>query len=637
MDKFVTVGIAGHVDHGKTTLVRCLTGIDTDRLQEEKRRGLSIESGIAPLELSSGEHIALVDVPGHTNFVKNTIRGLSSVDMAILVVAADDGVMPQTVEHIQILDFFGAKGGFVVLSKADLVDEETLEFAELEIRELVGGTFLEEKPVIRFSTIDQRGLDRIQINIKGVAEKIAGKNLHSPFRCWIDQVKSFAGFGTVVSGTILSGTLKRDDALHLLPSGIETRARSLETHHEKGFEAFAGQRVGINLHKVPIKEARRGMVLAEPGSVNPSYLLNVDLQVLQSAKKPIRNRQRVKLYLGTSITNTLVVLIEKEQLEPGERGLAQFRLMKPVAALPKDLFVICLLNVATIIGGGQILEIPQDKYRQAKASKIIPYLKTLHEGNLKAFIEYLFKMDHRGLVTANELARNTGFPVKEIETEFMVMVRTGELLAFGGGGVFGKDHYQELKGRLLEVVEENLSEDPLKRAVNSEEIKAQLAPSLDDGPFQRMTVELCNEGKLIKVVGGFRPPGIAANLSDEQERLVKFCLDYAERSDLVPFSADTIWKLHEKKYQKSDIQKILDYLYAEKKLIRLNDRRFLTPEAVEEIKLRVKSVIVAKGGLSLADSKEALGYGRSVGVPVLEYLDSVGFTRRDGNKRILTK
>ena len=635
MSKFLSAGIAGHVDHGKTSLARCLTGIDTDRLQIEKERGLSIESGIAPLELPSGERIAMVDVPGHTDFLKNTIRGLSSVDMGILVVAADDGVMPQTLEHIQILDFFGAKNGFIVLSKADLVDDETLELAELEIRELTEGTFLEEKPVVPFSSVDQRGLEEILARIEEMVEGVRGKEIQAPFRCWIDQVKGFAGFGTVVSGTILSGTLRQDDPLHLLPSGIETRARSLETHHEKGSEAYAGQRAGINLHKVSLKQVRRGMVLAEPGTVQSSYLLNVHLQVLQSAKKPIKNRQRVKLYLGTSVTNTLVVIMEKEQLEPGERGLVQFRLIKPVVALPGDAFVICLLNVQTVIGGGKILETPREKYRQARASTTIPYLRALQEDNLKEFVEYALKSNLSRLVTSDELARNTGFPVTEIEAEIRARVKKGQLVSFKSRGVLRKELYQELKMNLPRVVEKILRQDPLKMSATVEETKNQLAPSLDEAPFQKMLAELSNEGKLIKSGGCFKIPSLSVKLSDERERLITMLLDYAEESGFVPFSADTFWKAYGRKLNKNEIQRLLDYLYTQRRLIRLNNRRFLTPKAMEQIKERVRQVIMKNSRLTIGDCKEVLGYGRTVGIPVFEYLDSIGFTRREENGRVL--
>ncbi|MCF8083407.1 MAG: selenocysteine-specific translation elongation factor [Deltaproteobacteria bacterium] len=635
MSKYLTAGIAGHVDHGKTCLVKALTGVDTDRLQIEKQRGLSIESGIAPLELSSGERMAIMDVPGHTDFLKNTIRGLSTVDLGILVVAADDGVMPQTLEHIQILDFFGAQGGFIVLSKADLVDRETVELAELEIRELTEGTFLEDKPVIPFSSVDQRGMEEIRSQIEASTQAVRGKENRGPFRCWIDQIKAFSGFGTVVSGTVLSGRLRRDDPLQLLPPGTQTRARSLEAHHEKCMEAVAGQRVGINLHRVRVGNIKRGMVLAEPGSVAPTYLLNVDLRLLERTSNPLKNRQRVKLYLGTSVINARVVLMEKVALEPGERALAQFRLMKPVAALPGDPFVICLLNIPTVIGGGSVIEIPHEKYRPAKAATSLPYLKALQEKDLKGFMAHRFSGNPFRPVTSGELARDTGFPVAGVEAEIKERVKDGELISFKGRGVFKRALYQELKETLPQVLENILREDPLKMAATAEEIRKQLSPSLDEAPFQRMCAELCNEGRLTKVGGSFKIPSLSVKVSQKQEQLMERLLDFAGSCGFVPFSADTFWKVNGRKMNKNEIQRLLDYLHSQGRLVRLNNRRFLTPQTVEVIKSRVRQIIDRKGCFTLADCKEVLGYGRTVGVPVLEHLDAIGFTRREGDKRVL--
>lgn len=634
MEKHITIGIAGHVDHGKTALVRCLTGIDTDRLEEEKRRGLSIESGIAPLKLPSGTQIALVDVPGHTDFLKNTIRGLSIVDMSILVVAADDGVMPQTLEHLEILNHIGAKSGFIVLSKADMVDDNTLELAELEIRDVISGTFLEGKPVLPFSAIDRRGLGDIRLNIEMECKRVAGKDIDAPFRLWIDQVRSFAGFGTVATGTILSGIVRRDDILHLLPLERETRVRFLEVHHRKVPQAVAGERVGINLHNVSPKEAKRGMLLAKPGTVPSGYLLNVELQVLKNAHKPVRNRQRVKLYLGTFVINALVIIMEKKQLEPGEQGLVQFRLMNHVSALPGDSFVVCLLNIKTVIGGGHVLSIPGEKYREANASATVPYLKALREGNLKMVVEHLFKNNLNHLVTSGELARNTGFPVAELEAEIRAGVERGDFLYFEGRGFFGKTRYHILKKQLPKIVENILSQNPLKTTVNAEEIKNRLAPYLDEAPFQRMLAELCNEGKLIRDGGGFQIRNFSVKLPDEQERLISLLLDYARHSGFVPFSTDAFLKFH-KTYNKSEVQRLLDYLYSQKRLIRLNNRRFLSPQAMEEIKERVGGVIGKKGSLTIADGKDILGYGRTMAISVLEHLDMIRFTRRDGDARVL--
>lgn len=635
MEKHITIGIAGHVDHGKTSLVRCLTGMDTDRLLEEKRRGLSIESGIAPMALSSGERVALMDVPGHTDFLKNTIRGLSNVDAAVLVVAADDGVMPQTREHFEILRFFGAETGFVVLSKADLVDAETLELAELEVRELLGGSFLETSPIIPFSEVDRRGLDEVRARIEWLVKTSQEKDVHAPFRLWIDQVRSFPGYGTVISGTILSGKLLRGDALHLLPAGTKTSARSLEIHHQYAEEASAGQRVGINLHKVPLKDVERGMVLAEPGTAQSSDSLNVDLKVLPYVSKPIRSRQRVKIYLGTSVTSTLVVLMDREQLEPGESGLAQFRLMKPIGALPGDAFVVCPLNIQTIIAGGKVLEISHQKYRKARASMMISCLKALQNNNPGEYVIQTLKSNPYRLARASELARDTVFSVKEIEAVIAEMAGNGDVLSFKDSGFFAKEAYQKLKENIYEATERILKEDPLKTNVKANEIRFQVAPSLDGLVFQSILDELCSDGKLIKKDGGVKVPNLSTGLSEARDRLIGMLLDYAQESGLVPFSADTFWKLHRKQLNKNEIQRLLDYLHGQGRLIRLNNRRFIAPRAMEQIKMRAKAVIKRNGVLAIGDCKEVLGYGRTVGIPVFEYLDSIGFTRRQGDTRTL--
>jgi selenocysteine-specific elongation factor len=635
MKKYVTIGIAGHVDHGKTSLVRTLTGIETDRLEEEKRRGLSIEAGVAPFHSPSGVPIALVDVPGHTDFLKNTIRGLSCVDMAILVVAADDGVMPQTREHLEILGLFGAKTGFVVLSKADIVDREMLELAELEIRDLVQGTIFQDKPVIPFSALDRRGLDDIRSAIEAEAGHLKCKIVDDPFRLWIDQVSGVTGFGTVVTGTILSGTLTQDDPLVLLPSGIETRARSLETHHKLVERAYAGQRVGINLHRIPLDQVSRGMLLTAPGLLSHSFLLNVDLKVIETANAPIRNRQRVKLYLGTSVTNTLVVLMEKQTLRSGEHGLAQLRLMKPVAAMPRDPFVICPLNVNTVMGGGNVLEIPCEKFRVVKAQKTLPYLSALKSSDLPNCVQQFFDAHADQLLVPGELARTSGFSIDETTALLKEKERDGEVLTFRDKGFFSKKRFDQLKNELPGLLQNILSRDPMKRNVKAEELRRQLSPHLEEEPFHRMLSDLCRNGKLVKIDGGFQVSGVPSNLSPQQAKLAALCVKYAERCGVAPFSADTLWKLPDMKHQKHEIERMLSYLRNEGKLVRLKDGRYIPADSLELVKEKVRGVVAANGVFTLDDLRTSLGYGRRIGVIVLEYLDSIGFTSRRGKGRVL--
>jgi selenocysteine-specific elongation factor len=635
MEKHISVGVAGHVDHGKTSLVRCLTGIETDRLKEEKQRGLSIEPGIAPLTLPSGRTVALVDVPGHGDYLKNTIRGLSSVDIAVLVVAADDGVMPQTLDHLEVLKFIKAKSGIVVLSKADLVDDETLDLAELEIREVLSGTFLEDKPVIPFSAMDGRGSSEILAAIEAAAGEVSGKTTAAPFRLWIDQVRSFPGFGTVASGTILAGGLSTDDPIQLLPSGKETKARFIEVHHERVDRAVTGQRVGVNLHKVPMDDVCVGMALAVPGTIEAGYILNAEMSVLPKARKAVLDRQRVRLYAGTCSANALVVLMEKRRLDPGENGLVQFRLQEPLALLPQDPFVVSPMNLHSVVAGGTILEVAKEKYRVVKTGKIVPYLQPLQRGDVKSVTNLFFLKFSNRPITASEIARSTGFPVESIEAEIASKMRSGELIRFGGSGFFSRSRYEALKKQLGEVAKTILSQDAFKMAVTGEELKHRLEPSLDDAPFERMLADLCRDGKLEKNDSGYRVPHLVVALSSEREILGARLLEYARGLGYVTFGAGTFCKLHGKTFHLREIQKLLDFLHARKELVRLSDGRFLTCEAMEEIKIKVRDKILREGSLTLAGSKEILGYGRTRGIGVLEYLDSIGLTLRVGDERVL--
>jgi len=634
-DKFLTAGVAGHVDHGKTSLVRCLTGIDTDRLKEEKRRGLSIEPSIAPLQLPSGGRIALVDVPGHSDFLKNTIRGLSSVDMAILVVAADDGVMPQTADHSAVLSFVRAKGGFIVLSKADLVDQETLELAEMEIREIVQGTFLESKPVIPFSAPENRGLQEILLAAEREAEQINGKAIQAPFRLWVDQVRSFAGFGTVASGTVISGSIGRDDITELLPSRKRAKVRFIEIHHQRVEQAVAGQRVGLNLHGVMLEDVKPGTVLASPGIIRSSRLLNAELSLLPKARRPLFDRQRVRLFLGTDSTTALLVMMENERLHPGETGLVQFRFQEPLAFMPKDPFVISPMNEHTVIGGGKILETATEKFRGANAERTLLYLQPLRKDDVKSALNlYLLRFSSRP-VTEEEIVLATSLPADRLAAEIKSRMRAGKLLHLEGRGYFDRKRYEHLKKELVEVAKGILSKDAFKAAASADEIRFRLDPNLHDSLFERMLGDLCQEGKLTRTEKGYRIPDLMVTLPSHRQRLIEQLIEFAKQQGYGTFSPGTFWKRHGEGVPYGDVKRVLDHLHAQKRLVRLNDGRFLTVEALQEIKEKVRALIQRKGRLTIEDWKEVFGYGRNRSVPVLDYLDSIGFTERIGDERVL--
>lgn len=636
-ETFLTAGVAGHLDHGKTSLVRCLTGVDTDRLKEEKRRGLTIEPGVASLQLPSGRPIALVDVPGHRGFLKNTVRGLSNVDLAVLVVAADDGVMAQTRDHLEVLRFLEAKSGIVVISKADLVDGETLELAEMEIREILDGSFLEGKPLIPFSAAKGTGLDQILHAMESEAGCVEGKTHQAPFRLWVDQVRSFSDFGTVVSGTVLSGCIRRDAEVDLLPSGKQAKVSFIEAHHQRVDQAVAGQRIGVNLQGIASDEVSLGTVVAEPGYLRPARFINAELSLVPTARRPLRNRQRVKLYIGTCCTTALLVMMEADKLHPGQTALVQFRLSNPLAVLPRDPFVISPLNLHSIAGGGRILEIPQEKFRVSKARRTLDYLQPLQQDDVKTILQFYFSKFAGRPVTVEEIACSTGFSAESIQAAIRSRMRKGKLIHLEGRGYFDGNYYARLKGRLVDVTKKILLRDPCMSAASRDEMRLQLDPELDEAPFQLMLSELCAEGKLTKTEAGYRIPNFVVRHPAQLEKLMDKVIEFARSQGYGTFSVGTYWKLHGDGFAFKDVEKIVDRLEAQKKLIRLRDDRFITTEAMQEIQQKVKELILRKGSFSIHDSREILGYGRTRAIAIFDYLDSIGLTRRVGDNHVLAQ
>ena len=354
--KHVIIGTAGHVDHGKTVLVKALTGTDTDRLAEEKRRGITIEPGFARLDWPDGTQAGIVDVPGHEKFIKNMLAGAGGIDLAMLVIAADEGVMPQTVEHLDILSLLGVQGGLVVLTKAELVDDDWLEFVRRQALELTEGTFLEGAPILSVSAVTGQGIPELRDALYRLVQEAREKSALAPFRLPIDRVFSVDGFGTVVTGTLTEGAVRVGDAVELVPSGLQSQVRTLQVHGESVDAAYAGQRAALNLTNLQKAEIHREDAAVRPGSVRPSRMLDVRLRCLESAKRTVLNGSQVHLYHGTSVHLAKAVLLERDELRPGESCLAQLRLTEPMAVKQEDRFVIRFYSPVETIGGGTVLD-----------------------------------------------------------------------------------------------------------------------------------------------------------------------------------------------------------------------------------------------------------------------------------------
>ncbi|MGQ9669386.1 MAG: selenocysteine-specific translation elongation factor [Desulfosoma sp.] len=631
-----TIGIAGHVDHGKTSLVKALTGWDTDRLQEEKRRGVTIEPGVAPLVLPSGRRLALMDVPGHKDFRKNTIRGLSSVAAAILVVAADDGIMPQTLDHLEILRFMGAKTGMVVLSKADLVDEETLELAEMEVRDLVQGTFLEGCSVVPFSALNRRGLDHVLMELQQVADAVTVDCVHPVFRLWIDRVIQAAGFGTIVSGTVLSGTLAEGDLVEIHPTRTTATARFLEVHHERVPRVEPGMRAGINLRGVPLEAVDHGMALISPGYASPALYLNAQLEISRHAVKPLINRTRVKMHLGTGCYNALVVLMDRESLNPGESGLVQFRMERPVTALARDPFVMCSLDLEAVLGGGTVLEISGQKFRERKAPKIVPFLECLIREDVSGALDMLFQRSGNRALTLQDMTRATGFASRRIAEHLDQARRQDRYVSMGQDFYIPKAAYNHLIREVFQALSAILSENPLKTAVTAQEIRYRVDAHLDDTVCAHVLDALVESGMVARTEGSYRLPDRVTALPRRQQEMVQRILDYANKLGWRTFAVGTFCDEHGERYPRPEVQKLVDYLTAQKTLVRLRDGRYMTRKALEEVKEKVREKIFRDGAVTVADCSELFGFGRTRGISILDYLDSTGMTVRVGDRRVLS-
>ncbi|MDY6823635.1 MAG: selenocysteine-specific translation elongation factor [Thermodesulfobacteriota bacterium] len=635
-----TIGIAGHVDHGKTALTKALTGVDTNRMPREKETNRSIVAGVAPLYLPSGTPAALVDIPGHADYIKNAIRGLAGIDMAVLVVAADEGVMPQTREHLDILSFFNIRKVLVILSKTDLVEPELAELAELEIEDMVKYTGFARHPVMPFSAIDNAGINAIRTQIDRDLQQLCVKDDKAPFRYWIDQTRSIKGVGTVVSGTVQSGAITRNDPVEILPAGIMARARFLETHGREIETGLTGQRVGINLPKISLSQIQRGMALAAPDTMTACRFINAELRMAElrmtaDGRKSLGNRTRVRLFIGTASVSAMAVMIEGKQLTPGQAGLVQFRLIDPLACLPGDRFVVSPLNENRLIGGGRVLELPAEKYRPAKAGRIIPCLAAMRENDLPQYLDAVLEQYPFQPVEASELAARTIFSHPSITAEIDQRLSGGDLVWVAGAGALKKDHYDCLVEAVMAACKNLTAGTGMKSRFQLKEIADNVRIHVDAAILETILQRLCQKGRLTASNGQYEIPGEKLHLSPEQQKAVSVLRHFADQNDLASFSAGFFCKVNRGIYKKPIVEKLLGYLAERGELIALPGGRYLSANAMATIKERLQTHIYTYGRFVITDCHKIFGYGRTHAIPILEYLDEMGFTRRQDNTRTL--
>ncbi len=630
----IIVGTAGHIDHGKTSLVKVLTGVDTDRLKEEKERGITIELGFAPLTLPSGLRLGLVDVPGHERFVKNMVAGATGIDLVLLVIAADEGIMPQTREHLDVCQLLGVRDGVVVLTKTDMVDQEWMEMVTEEVKNYLGGTFLQGAPVIPFSAVTGSGKEEISTAIETAAGRVTGRDDQGIFRLPVDRVFTMKGFGTVVTGTIASGNISIGEEIWFLPGDRKARLRGLQVHGESVDQSAAGTRTALNLQGVDKEEIHRGQTVMKIGNFSSTLMLDAMVKLLPSAPRPLKNRDRVRLHLYTAEIMTRVTILEGDVLQPGEEGLIQFRLEEAAVALPKDRFVIRSYSPMTTIGGGHIIDPLPRKHRRNTPS-VIDQLTGLENGDPRGRIKvYLEETGEYGLEGV-KLSVRTGLEPTALEGLLAVMVEAGEIVVARtseGTLVYSSSSFDRIKDRLLQALEKFHRSNPAKTGIGREELRMKVARQLPDRPYRNLLSALQEHGAIILEGDIVRIGSHEATLTPHQEELageVNRILGEAGLSP--PFVADLVKAM---KISPAELKLVLNLLADRGDLVRIKDDYFVTSDAHTALLKGVDDYFESRQEMALIDFREIVDTTRKWMIPLLEYLDRTLVTMRKGDVRI---
>ncbi len=489
--KRLILGTAGHIDHGKTALVKALTGIDTDRLKEEKERGITIELGFAHLTLPSGVLLGIVDVPGHEKFVRHMVAGAGGIDLVALIVAADESIMPQTREHMQILTLLGISAGLVVITKIDMVEPEMVDLVTEEVRDFTRGTFLEGCPVVGVSSVKGLGIDTLVATLDEMAAAIEGARRSGIFRLPIDRVFTMKGFGTVVTGTLMSGGVRSGEEVAIMPRGATARVRGIQVHGKPENEAVAGTRTAVNLSGVEMDAVSRGDVLVSPGSIEPSYMIDARLLYLSENARNLKNREQVKFYFGTSEIVGNVVILDSDEIVPGHEGFVQIRLTEPAVTLPGDRFIIRLLSPVVTIGGGEVLNAVARKHKRFR-EEVIHDVSTLALGKEEERAIVFIKDAGYAGVTAERLSRRMGVPE---DAAGRILKKLG---AEGAAVTFDKEQsrwieaaaYNRLAGLIQGHVGLHHKKNPTEPGINKEELLGKLPWGVDARLLGKLLTDL---------------------------------------------------------------------------------------------------------------------------------------------------
>lgn len=631
----VIVGTAGHVDHGKTCLIKALTGIETDRLKEEKKRGITIELGFADMPNTYGQHIGIIDVPGHERFVRNMLAGIGGIDLVLLVIAADEGVMPQTVEHFEILKMLGIKRGIIALTKADLVDEAWLELVEEDVRGTVRGTFLEDAPMLAVSAHTGQNIDKLKQLIGEMASRVENRRIDpSMLRIPIDRVFTIGGFGTVVTGTLMEGQISVGDEVQIYPGDKTAKVRSLQVHGAMVETAYAGQRTAVNLLNIRKEELERGNVLAAKGSLKQTMMLDVKLKMFDDAKRVLRNESRIHLYYGSAEALCKVILLDRDVLENGEEAYAQLRLEEEIAVRKGDRFIVRFYSPVETIGGGQILDAVPTRHKRFR-TEVLEALKIKEQGEDSEILEQTLLENGKHLRSLQELASKLGMTEEERKRTLDQLIQDERAVSLNEELVLHTETIRTIGNSAKEILADYHKKFPLSSGMQKAEFRKRLADKnriTNPKTVELLLRYLLGKGEMLEKGNHIALPDFKVIYSEEhlaiRDRLTARYLESG-------FESPELDEVLSTEKDKETARQLIEVLSAEGVLKKIDFLHYMHQHHWEKAMDLLQDHVESAGKITLAEYRDLLGTSRKYAVMILEYLDEQKITTMVDDARIL--
>jgi len=632
--KQIVLGTAGHIDHGKTSLIKALTGIDTDRLKEEKARGITIELGFAHLELPGGQLLGIVDVPGHEKFVKNMVAGATGIDIVALVIAADEGVMPQTREHLEICELLKIKHGLVVLTKIDMVDPDWLDLVREDVSEYLSDSFLADAPMVEVSSATGEGLEELIQTLGRLVEQIPERDTGHLFRLPIDRVFTMKGFGTVITGTSISGRIRTGDEVSLYPQGIPSRIRGLHVHNKEVTEAGAGLRTAINLQGIEKMMLSRGNIIATKDSLRPTYMVDVILNHLHSAPRKLKNRAKVRFHAGTAEIISTLILLDRDELNPGETCFAQIRLDAPTAVLKGDRYVLRSYSPVQTIGGGEILN-PLPGKNKRFSETTLSQLRVLHKGGEKESVELFVALGRFQGVEESRLSFLANMSRKKLADPLNALKSQKRIIQFDKDPalLIHGDFLQKARDEVMETIETYHRNFPLKTGLLKEELRSRTAGAKNPKLFNYLIQQLSQEGEIVQEKEVVRLKTHRVTLAQDQKETRRKLEAIYDKSGLQP----PYFKELKNEFPGNTASEVLDVMVKEGRLLKVKEDLYFDRNAVNALEQELTAFLKTHGEITTPQFKEMTGTSRKYTIPLIEYFDLKQITVRVGDSRVLRK